>query len=281
VTGRLVLVGTPIGNLGDLSPRAIETLAAADEICCEDTRRTRQLLTHSGITGAKLSALHAHNEDERIPGLIEKLQSGILVALVTDAGMPGISDPGSRLVAAAASAGVDIGVVPGPSAATSALVISAMNTDRFVFEGFLPRKGTARRIRLAEISTDRRTSVIYEAPARLAATLADLADVCGAERKVAVARELTKLHEEVWRGALGEAASKYSSEPVRGEVVVVLEGAAAPTEPDDSAVQEALELELASDKSVRDAADAVSAALGVPKRRAYKIALELKTCSKK
>ncbi len=223
--GSIVLVGTPIGNLGDLSPRAVEALRKADLIYCEDTRHSRRLLTHAGITGASLRSLHEHNEDDRTAEVLAAVAGGRTVALVSDAGMPGVSDPGSRVVAAAARAGLAVTVVPGPSAVLAALVTSGLDTGRFCFEGFLPRSGRDRKERLEVVATEPRTTVLFEAPGRVAGTVADLAAACGSERRIAVARELTKLHEEVWRGSLAEAASWIGAHPVRGEVVLVLSGA--------------------------------------------------------
>lgn len=273
--GRLVLVATPIGNLGDLSPRARDTLAGADLLCCEDTRRTRQLLTHAGISGRKLVSVHGHNEEARVEEVLARLRAGDTVALVSDAGTPAVSDPGARLVSAAIRAGVEVTVVPGPNAAVSALVVSGMATDRFSFEGFLPRRGADRRRRLAGLAADRRTVVLHETAPRLAATLAELAQACGADRKVAVARELTKLHEEVWRGRLGQAAAEFSARPVMGEIVVVLEGAPAPAGPDDDEVRLALSDRRSAGDTLRDAASAVSADLEVSRRRVYELGLSL------
>lgn len=272
----IVLVGTPIGNLGDLSPRAVEALASADVVYCEDTRHSRKLLTHAGIHGATLRSLHEHNEAERIDEVVAAVRAGQTVAVVSDAGMPGISDPGARLVAAAVAEGVPLTVVPGPSAALSALVASGLPTDRFCFEGFLPRAGKERRRRLEALATEPRTSVVFESPNRVAATLGDLAAACGGERRVAVARELTKLHEEVWRGTLADAVA-WAADPVRGEVVVVLGGAPeqAAVVPDD-VLREALSERLAAGERVRGAVDAVAAELGVPRRRAYDLALALR-----
>ena len=199
-------MGTPIGNLGDLSPRAVETLRSADVIYCEDTRHSRKLLSHAGITGVPLRSLHEHNEDDRVAEVLDAVGQGRTVALVSDAGMPGISDPGSRVVAAAAGEGLIVSVVPGPSAADAALVTSGLPTDRYCFEGFLPRSGRERRERLEALARERRTSVVFEAPGRVAGTLAELAEVCGEDRPVAVARELTKVHEEIWRGPLGQGS---------------------------------------------------------------------------
>lgn len=275
--GRLVLVGTPIGNLGDLTPRAVEVLAAADVIYCEDTRRTRALLTHAGIKGKRLVAMDSHREAAAVSRVVEALRAGATVALVTDAGMPGVSDPGDRLVAGVLAAGEEVSVVPGPSAALSALVLSGLPTDRFVFEGFLPRKGRDRVQRLEVIAAETATTVIFEAPLRVAATLADLARACGAGRRVAVARELTKLHEEVWRGTLVRAAELAAAFPSRGEHVLVIEGRDPGTDaPATETVQEAISARLAAGQSARDAAHAVAVELGVPRRRAYALALEVK-----
>jgi len=272
----LVLVGTPIGNLGDLSPRAIEALAAADAICCEDTRRTGRLLQHAGVERRPLIVVNDHTEVRATAGILARLALGERVAVVTDAGMPGISDPGERLVRAAVAAGHVVEVVPGPSAAVTALVASGLPTGRYAFEGFLARKGSGRTARLAELAGERRTTVLYEAPHRLARTLADLAEACGPERQVAVARELTKLHEELWRGSLREACDWVAEREPRGEVVVVLDGVPAPAEADDDAVEAAVRARLDQGDSPRDAAAVVAVALGVPKRRAYEVAVRLR-----
>ena len=205
----VILVGTPIGNLGDLSPRAVEALATADVIAAEDTRRTRPLLTAAGIpAGGRLVSFHGPNEVELAARLVERIvERKERLVCVTDAGMPGISDPGERLVVAALAAGVAVEVVPGPSAALSALVLSGLPTGRFVFEGFLPRKGRQRAARLEALRGEDRTVVLFEAPHRLLGTLADLAGAFGGDRPVAVARELTKVFETVWRGTLGEAVA--------------------------------------------------------------------------
>ena len=275
--GVLVLVATPIGNLGDLTPRAVETLGGADVIVCEDTRRTRQLLTHAGIRGRRLVAVHSHREAQSVSQVTEWLREGKRVALVTDAGMPAVSDPGARLVAAVTAAGLPVEVVPGPSAALAALVVSGLPTDRFCFEGFLPRKGAERAARLRALAADERTTVLFEAPPRLAATLAALAAVCGAGRRVAVARELTKLHEEVWRGPLGEAARLAAAAPDRGEQVIVVAGRP-PSEgaPAEEAIEAAVRARLAAGDSARDAAHAVAEELDVARRKAYEVALRLR-----
>lgn len=273
--GRLVLVATPIGNLGDLSPRARETLAGADLLCCEDTRRTRQLLTHAGISGRTLVSVHGHNEQSRVAEVLTRLRAGDTVAVVSDAGMPAVSDPGARLVSAAIGAGVEVTVVPGPNAAVAALVVSGMATDRFCFEGFLPRRGADRRRRLAGLAVERRTVLVQETAPRLGATLSELADACGPGRAVAVARELTKLHEEVWRGRLGQGAAHFAAHPPMGEIVVVLEGAPPPAGPDDDEVHLALAERRSAGDTLRDAASAVSADLGVPRRRVYELGLTM------
>lgn len=272
--GALVLVGTPIGNLGDLSPRAIDALRTADVIAAEDTRRTRALLSHAGIpAGGRLRAVHARNEAAAADRVVGEVRGGARVAVVTDAGMPGISDPGGLLVRACLDAGLPVEAVPGPSAALTALVLSGLPADRFVFEGFLPRKGASRSERLAAVAAERRTVVLYEAPHRLARTLADLAAACGPDRRVVVARELTKLHEELWRGTLAEAAAWADEREPPGEMVLVLAGAPAPGPPSDADVVAALEAELAAGSSARDAARAVAARLDVPRRRAYDLAV--------
>jgi 16S rRNA (cytidine1402-2'-O)-methyltransferase len=277
--GRFVLVGTPIGNLGDLSPRAVEALAAADVICCEDTRRTRKLLTHAGITPRRLLAVHEHNEHEAAPSLVAMVANGSTVAVVTDAGLPGISDPGERLVRAAAEAGVRVEVVPGPSAALAALVVSGLATDRFCFEGFLPRRGGERVARLAQIAAEHRTVVVFEAPHRVRQTVDQLADRCGGSRQVAIARELTKVHEEVWRGTLDGAIEHLARTEPRGEYVLVVggapavvAGAAGPAE-----IEACLAARLAAGQDRKTAVAAVAVELGVPKRAVYDVSVRLKT----
>ena len=272
--GSVVLVGTPIGNLGDLSPRAARALGDADVIFCEDTRHSRKLLTHAGITGVSLRSLHGHNERERIDEILRMVGEGGTVAIVSDAGMPGSSDPGSRVVAAAARAGVAVTVVPGPSAVLAALVPSGLPTDRFVFEGFLPRAGRERRERLAALAHEPRTTVLFEAPGRVAGTLADLAQACGGTRTVAVARELTKVHEEIWRGSLTEAVV-WAASPLRGEVVLVLGGAPEHTEAAvaDEVLSAALSERLSAGERTRGAVDDVASVFGVSRRRVYELAL--------
>ena len=274
--GTLVLVGTPIGNLGDLSPRAVRALAEADVVACEDTRRTRQLLSHAEVpAGRRLVVVTDHNESGQVRRLLGFLDTGQRVALVTDAGMPSISDPGERLVTAAAAAGHRIEAVPGPSAALAALVVSGLPTGRFCFEGFLPRKGAARAERLAELAGERRTSVLFEAPHRVRQTVADLIDAAGPLRAVVIARELTKLYEEVWRGSLADAAVHLDEEEPRGEYVLVLAGAPPPPRPGPEAVEDALRTRLAGGADKRSAIAEVAAELSVPKRQVYDVATKL------
>jgi len=274
MTGRLVVVGTPIGNLGDLSPRAIEALSAADAIVCEDTRRTGSLLSHAGVQKVPLIVANEHTEFDAVDRVVGLLGSGQTVALVSDAGMPVISDPGERLVAAAVEAGAEITVVPGPTAVSSALALSGLPAQRWVFEGFLPRKGAARAERLLELANERRTIVVYEAPHRAERTLNDLSNMLGPERTVAVARELTKLHEEVWRGTLADAV-RWAAEGVKGELVFVIEGAAPAEPPTDDIVQQELREAIGAGASKRDAVSEVSQRLGIAKNRVYDLTTEL------
>ncbi|MGH8983433.1 MAG: 16S rRNA (cytidine(1402)-2'-O)-methyltransferase [Acidimicrobiia bacterium] len=270
-TGALVLVGTPIGNLGDLSPRAVDALRDADVIAAEDTRRTRALLSHAGVpAGGRLRAVHGHNERRFAATVVDEVRAGARVVYATDAGMPGVSDPGELLVRACLDAGLPVEIVPGPSALLTALVVSGLPTQRFVFEGFLPRKGKVRTERLAAVAAERRTVVLFESPMRVARTLGDLAAVCGPDREVAVARELTKRFEEVWRGRLGDAVADPTVIGSRGEFVVVVAPAPDVTEPvGDDGLDAAVDAALDAGLSARDAAAQVAADLAVPKRRAY------------
>jgi 16S rRNA (cytidine1402-2'-O)-methyltransferase len=274
-TGRLVLVSTPIGNLSDLSPRAVEALAGADAIACEDTRRTGRLLQHAGVTKPRLIVANEHTETAAAAEIVRLLDGGAIVAVVTDAGTPGVSDPGERIVAAALHAGHAVEAVPGPSAALAALVVSGLPTARFVVEGFLPRSGSARRQRLVELDGERRTTVLYEAPHRLLRTLTDLASVLGPDRSIAIGRELTKRHEETWRGTLAEAIERAESAEPRGEHVIVVAGAPAPAPATADDITAALERALAAGGDRKSAVAAVTAALGVPKRVVYDESLRL------
>ncbi len=272
LSGCLILVGTPLGNLSDLSPRAVEALSGADVVCCEDTRRTGRLLAHFGVRAPELRVVNDHTEERAVVDVMARLGRGQRIAVVSDAGMPGLSDPGERLVAAAVEAGFSVEVVPGPSAAVTALVLSGLATGRFVFEGFLPRKGSARTARLAAVASEERTVVLYEAPHRVARTLTDLLAACGPQRRVVLARELTKLHEETWRGTLAEAVARLDDVAPRGEYVMVLDGAPPPAEITDEAIVAALASARADGTSTRDAVAEVAAALGVAKRRVYALA---------
>jgi len=225
--GRLLVVATPIGNLADLSPRAREALRSAAVIAAEDTRHTRALLEAMGV-GTPLLSLHAHNEPQRVPELLERLAAGEDVALVSDAGTPLLSDPGFELVSRAAAAGFAVRTIPGPSAVTAALAVAGLPTHRFCFEGFLPARAAERRATLASLAHEVRTLVFFEAPHRIQATLADLAAQLGSGRQAVVARELTKVHETIYRGTLGELSTRAAGEEnfARGELTLVVHGAA-------------------------------------------------------
>jgi 16S rRNA (cytidine1402-2'-O)-methyltransferase len=271
--GVVVLVATPIGNLGDLSARAIEELGRADVVACEDTRRSGRLLAHIGVSGPRLLVVNDHTEAAAVPEVLARLDQGQRVAVITDAGMPGISDPGERVVRAAVAAGYAVEVVPGPSAAISALVLSGLPTGRWVFEGFLPRRGSGRSERLVELAGERRTIVIYEAPHRLVRTLEDLGSALGPDRPVVVARELTKMHEEVWRGRLDAALAHWLQVAPRGEFVLVVAGAPPPTEATDEELAAAVADEEAGGRSRRDSVALVAARFGVGRRRVYDLAI--------
>ncbi len=282
--GSLVLVPTPLGNLADLSARATEALRSADLLLCEDTRVTSRLLAALGIVGASLSPLHEHNEDARIAGVLDAVRRGSRVALVSDAGMPLLSDPGYRLVRAAIAAGLAVEALPGPHAGTLALVLSGLPPHPALFMGFPPPRGAARRgafaaLRAAERAGLRATQVWYEAPHRLAETLEDLRVVFG-ERPAAVARELTKRFEEVRRGDLAALATHYAAHPARGEVTLVVgpaegEAAAGAAGTDDGAVDAALRVELAGGATAKEAVARVTAATGLPRRVVYARVLRL------
>ncbi len=276
--GRLEVVATPIGNLGDLAPRARAALMAADLIAAEDTRRTGALLAAIGVSGTLIS-LHEHNETSRIESLVRELEAGKVIALVSDAGTPLLSDPGYSLVRAAAAAGIDIRAIPGASALTAALSIAGLPTDRFVFEGFLPARTGERRTALARLAAEPRTLVFFEAPHRIAATLADLTQLFGAQRRAVVARELTKLHETVYRGTLEELSAAAIAEPnfARGEITLLIEGLAAPGEDgaDRALLVRALKLLLAEMPPARAAALAAQIA-GVKRSEAYALAQRLR-----
>lgn len=265
----IILAATPIGNLGDASRRLVEALEAADTIAAEDTRTAIALMRALGIQNRpRLVALHEHNERERAAELAEQARDADLLVL-SDAGMPAISDPGFELVRAAAAAGVTVTALPGPSAVLTALALSGLPTDRFCFEGFVPRKGRA--AALAALAAEPRTLVFFESPHRVAETLADAAAAFGASRPAAVCRELTKLHEEVARGSLAELAERFA-DGARGEIVLVVGGAPARAASISEAVAEALAL-VAAGASLRDATAEVAAASGVSRGDLYRAAL--------
>jgi 16S rRNA (cytidine1402-2'-O)-methyltransferase len=276
MSGALVLVATPIGNLSDMSERAVEALRTAAVIACEDSRHTQKLLNHFNIRVPTMS-LHQHNEKERTTQVIERVGNGEIVALVTDAGMPAISDPGELVVAAVAAAGHAVTVVPGPSAVPAALAVSGLSTQRFCFEGFLPRKGSERSHRLTEIARETRTTVIYESPQRIRTTVDDLAEQCGNDRAVAMVRELTKIHEEIWRGTLAGLSQRLATE-VKGECVLVLAGAPVDAvKITDVEIVEALEAELQAGSSKKDAVNTVCQNLGIARNRVYSLSLGRKS----
>lgn len=272
--GRLVVCATPIGNLGDVSDRLRNALSSADVIYAEDTRRTAKLLRHFVIS-TPLVSLFSGNESVRTAQLVETVRRGETVALVSDAGMPTVSDPGAAAVRAVREAGLAVSVVPGPSAVTTAVALSGFGGDRFVFEGFLPRRGSARSDRLGAIADEQRPVVVFASPKRLAGDLADLRDACGGTRQVAVARELTKLHEECWVGSLDDAAPRFSEE-VKGEVTLVL----GPSTPVTVSLEEAVEMArslVATGESVREAARQVADESGVSRRDVYETLIRDRT----
>ena len=293
--GRLVMVATPIGNLGDLSPRAAQALTSADVVAAEDTRRTGRLLQHiresrshdPGSTRSaadeerrpRLISYHEHNEAARGPELLGLVEAGSVVAAVSDAGTPGVADPGYRLVSAAVAMGLEVTAIPGPSAVLQALLLSGLGTDRFTFEGFLPRKKGARERHLAGLAADPRTMVFYVAPHRAAEELQAMVEAFGATRPAALARELTKRHEEVWHGTLDELSSR-TAEGVRGEVTVVVAGAGdtgdAAGITDAELVAQVRHL-VSEGRSRRDAVALVAAAAGVSRRRLYSAAIAADT----
>ncbi len=265
-SGRLLVCATPIGNLGDVSERLRNTLASADVIYAEDTRRTAKLLTHLNLSITLLS-LFAGNEKSRTESIVRAVEAGQSVVVVSDAGMPTLSDPGAEAVRAVREAGYVVSVVPGPSAVSTAVALSGFGGDRYVFEGFLPRKGRDRAERLAQLSAELRPVVLFVSPKRLRHDLEDLAEACGREREVAVMRELTKLHEESWVGSLGGAVERWSGE-VKGELTVVL-GPGVEREPDfEAAVENALRL-MGEGVSLSDAARSVAAESGVSRTQLY------------
>lgn len=269
-SGSLFVVSTPIGNMGDFSFRAVETLKNVQAILAEDTRHTRHLLDRYEIA-TPMIAYHEHNEARTTPGLVARLAAGESFALVTDAGTPLVSDPGSRLVRAAVDAGVTIVPIPGASAMLAALVASGLALDRFTFFGFLTRAGSERREALDEISSLSHTAVLYESPNRLASTLVELEQRGNSGRQCVVAREMTKQFEEVRRGTVGELRAYYEEAPPRGEIVLLI-GPALVAEPDEETVRARVTALRSSGMSSRDIAAQVASELGVPKRMAYRMA---------
>lgn len=275
MTGRLVLVATPIGNLADITARAVDELRSADVICCEDTRHSSKLLQHVGVSDKPLVIVNEHTEHDSRERLVSMVAQGKVVALITDAGSPGVSDPGERIVRAVIDAGLVVTATPGPSAAIMAVTLSGLPSARFVFEGFLPRSGVERKERLEAIAAEPRTAVLYEAPHRLHKTLVDLESMCGADRRIAIAAELTKVHEEIWRGKLHDAVKRHADAEPRGEFVLVIAGATPAGPPSDEELLGALRAEIAAGVSRKDAASRVSARFGVSKRHVYELTLTL------
>jgi 16S rRNA (cytidine1402-2'-O)-methyltransferase len=273
--GKLVVCATPIGDLEDASPRLGRALAEADLIACEDTRQTRKLLTHLGVT-TRMTSYHEVGERERARELADRVAAGLRLALVTDAGMPAVSDPGYHLIGACLERGVPVEVVPGPSAALAALVVSGLPTDRFCFEGFLPRRPGQRDRRLHELAAEPRTMVFFEAPHRVLATLEAMAAAFAPDRAAAAVRELTKVHEQVLRGPLGEVRERLAAQGPRGELTLVVggapPGAARAARPGDLAAEVARLVEGGT--STRDAVAAVAEATGTPRRTVYQAVLD-------
>ena len=281
MTGTLVLAGTPIGDMQDAPPRLAEELAGADVVAAEDTRRLRRLTQALGVQPkGRVVSYFEGNESARTPELVEALVGGARVLLVTDAGMPSVSDPGYRLVAAAVEKDIKVTAVPGPSAVLTALALSGLPVDRFCFEGFLPRKAGERLSRLREVAGERRTLVYFEAPHRLDDTLAAMAEAFGAERRAAVCRELTKTYEEIKRGPVGELAA-WAAEGVRGEITVVVEGAPEQAEElgADELVRRVRVREEAGERR-KEAIAAVAIEAGVPKREVFDAVVAAKTAQK-
>ncbi|NLU80721.1 16S rRNA (cytidine(1402)-2'-O)-methyltransferase [Micromonospora sp. HNM0581] len=271
-TGRLILLGAPLGNPADASARLRDTLAVADVVAAEDTRRLHRLTRDLDVTiTGRIVSYFEGNEERRTTELVDVLTEGYVVALVTDGGMPNVSDPGYRLVRAALAAGVPVTAAPGPSAVTTALAVSGLPCDRFCFEGFLPRAPGARRTRLRALAAEERTLVLFEAPHRIAAALTDLVDAFGADRPAALCRELTKTYEEVLRRPLGELARWAADSDPRGEITLVVAGApAAPAvRPDDDALRAAVAEREAAGRTRRDAITDVAAEYGLRRRDVY------------
>lgn len=274
--GALYIVGTPIGNLGDFSPRARETLEQADFIAAEDTRVTMGLLSHFGLRKPLISYFE-HNKLSRGETILARLRAGETCALVSDAGMPAVSDPGETLIAACAKEGISVYVVPGPTAAVSALAVSGLPTGRFTFEGFLSMNKRSRREHLAQVEHETRTMIFYEAPHKLRRTLGDFEKTFGGDRPIAVVRELTKLHEEVWRTRISEAAARYREQEPRGEYVLVVAGAERPAEKEAYTLEDAVELAreiMDQGQPASEAAKQAAKTAGFPKAEIYRALME-------
>ncbi len=273
--GTLYVVGTPIGNLEDMTFRAVRILQTVDLIAAEDTRHTGKLLQHFQITVPQVS-YHDHNRNSRIPDLLGQLGNKKAIALVTDAGMPGISDPGYELVKACVEAGIPVVPIPGPSAAIAALSAAGLPTEQFVFEGFLPAKGQQRRQRLESLQAEARTIIFYEAPHRLRQILQDLADVLGQDRQLVLARELTKLYEEFWRGRIEDAITHYTEREPQGEYTIVVAGFG-PAKPQLSEAELKAELQqiMAEGISRSQASRQLAQATSLPRRQLYQLALSI------
>jgi len=274
--GTLYVVATPLGNLGDLSARATEVLSKVAVVAAEDTRRTRGLLTHLDLHPTLLS-FHAHSAEHRLESILDMLRSGRDVALVSDAGTPLVSDPGTDLVSEARAAGISVVPIPGPSAVTTLLSAAGLPADRYLFLGFIPRKGRERTRLLTRAAAEEWSVVFFEAPPRLVGLLEDLIPLAGAGRAVVIGRELTKLHEEIRAGTLGEMADYYTAVPARGELTVILQGTGEPAAPPDrteDAMEQATTL-LAEGLSRREVVQRLTLSLGLPRNEAYKLVMEL------
>tara|TARA_Y100001970_G_scaffold185835_1_gene226031 strand:- start:2475 stop:3341 length:867 start_codon:yes stop_codon:yes gene_type:complete len=272
----LVVIGTPIGNLGDISERAVKELREADLICCEDTRRTGKLLSLLGITPRPdLLILNEYTEEKRANEILDRIRAGLRVALVTDAGMPGIADPGHNLIKSAIDHEINLEIVPGPTAGIVALIASGLSTSRFVFQGFVPRKGEERQKRLQEIARDDKTTVIYESGKRIERTIQDLLNICGDEREAIIARELTKMHEEIHRGTLRRLHMKVSDISIKGEFVLILSGFSEEHYVSDISLKEELQEIIVGGSSKRDAVKELTSKYQLSKRRVYDLSIEL------
>jgi 16S rRNA (cytidine1402-2'-O)-methyltransferase len=272
--GVLYVVATPIGNLEDITLRALRVLKEADLIAAEDTRHTQKLLSHYDIR-TPLTSYHEHNERTKAPALVERLLRGETIALVSDAGTPAISDPGYRLVVAAAAAGLRVTPVPGPAALTAALSAAALPTDRFIFEGFLPEKKKERRERLQALADETRTLVFYEAPHRLRDALDDIENILG-DRTIAIAREISKIHEEFMRGRASEIIARISDRDMRGEIVIVVHGSTGEPVASEALLREEIRKLQASGARVKEIAELLGEKYAFPKKQIYRLALDLK-----